>query len=156
MAKSYPVKVFYFRNLKGEKRWFADRWEAWNEAYKMMAGRPRGTVTDIYMITIPRSVNAKIVHALLTHTKLSQFQEIKVDWVTGHTVPPRANTTPNTVDPWDLLGLDRSKQTITREAVTAAFRAAAFKFHPDQGGTTEAMQKVNAAHDAIKRQYGWI
>lgn len=35
-----------------------------------------------------------------------------------------------------------------------AYRLAAKRYHPDHGGTTEAMQAVNQAWDFIERRYG--
>lgn len=42
-----------------------------------------------------------------------------------------------------------------REVVFASYKSLALVNHPDRGGTTEAMQKLNAAFDNIKRQKGW-
>jgi hypothetical protein len=37
----------------------------------------------------------------------------------------------------------------TKDAVDKAFKAAAFKVHPDRGGTAEQFQRVKAAHLAL-------
>jgi hypothetical protein len=40
----------------------------------------------------------------------------------------------------------------TAEALKQAYRAAAFKFHPDHGGDLEIMKLVNAAYDLLKKE----
>lgn len=52
-------------------------------------------------------------------------------------------------DDWRrVLGLDREKRTLTLVDVNEAFRAKARDCHPDQGGSTDAMARLNAARDA--------
>lgn len=41
------------------------------------------------------------------------------------------------------------------EVVRAAYKALAIKHHPDKGGDTQTMQRINAAFDAIKKSKGW-
>lgn len=40
------------------------------------------------------------------------------------------------------------------ETIETAYRVAAFKAHPDRGGTHEAMTRINAARDAARRAKG--
>ena len=44
--------------------------------------------------------------------------------------------------------------TITEAHITQAYRLAASKAHPDRGGSNEAMQRVNAARDAVLKEIG--
>ena len=40
------------------------------------------------------------------------------------------------------------------ETAKAAYRVAAFRYHPDHGGTTKDMQAVNGALAFVERRYG--
>jgi DnaJ-domain-containing protein 1 len=47
-------------------------------------------------------------------------------------------------DPYAILGVT---QTAPREVIEAAYRALARMYHPDKGGSTAAMQRINQAYD---------
>jgi len=49
--------------------------------------------------------------------------------------------------PWQVLGLDTS--TPTPDQVEAAYRRLASEHHPDRGGDTHQMARINAARDAL-------
>lgn len=49
----------------------------------------------------------------------------------------------------DIQG-GRSVSTIGADAIRAIYRQLAFKWHPDRGGTKEAMQAVNEFYEALK------
>ena len=50
-----------------------------------------------------------------------------------------------TVDPFELLGLDRSA---TLAELRSSRNRLAMELHPDHGGSVEAMRELNAAFDA--------
>lgn len=55
--------------------------------------------------------------------------------------------------PWQVLGLSSSRPT--REQIDTAHRQLAMKHHPDrQGGSVDAMVRVNAARDDLYRELG--
>ncbi len=56
------------------------------------------------------------------------------------------------IDPFIILGVDINS---TKEEVEKAYKEKAWKAHPDHGGTTEDMVKVNAAFEAISLFKGW-
>ena len=60
---------------------------------------------------------------------------------------PRAARPPT--EPYAVLGLTRDA---TLDDVKRAFRAAALKHHPDQGGTSEAFVDTKRAYDAIRKR----
>lgn len=62
------------------------------------------------------------------------------------------NTPTPDSDPYATLFVVRSAP---REVIDAAYRALSRMQHPDLGGTTEQMQRLNGAKDAIYRQKGW-
>lgn len=41
--------------------------------------------------------------------------------------------------------------TLSKSTVSHVFRRLAIKWHPDKGGSTEAMQALNEAHDELKK-----
>jgi hypothetical protein len=49
--------------------------------------------------------------------------------------------------PWQVLGLDTSNPT--REQIEEAHRRLAMKHHPDRGGDTNEMARINAARDQL-------
>lgn len=51
--------------------------------------------------------------------------------------------------PWQVLGLDTSHPT--REQIDEAHRRLALEHHPDRGGDTEKMARINAARDDLYR-----
>lgn len=53
----------------------------------------------------------------------------------------------------DVLGFPPGSP-ISEPLITDAFRRAAAKAHPDRGGSTAAMQEVNAARDAALKEIG--
>ena len=52
------------------------------------------------------------------------------------------------LEPHDVLGV---RADATDQEITAAYRAAARRVHPDAGGSHEAMAAVNAARDSMLR-----
>ena len=54
--------------------------------------------------------------------------------------------------PYRLLGLDPSAPD---EVVKLVYRHLARRLHPDAGGSTEAMARLNGAYEEIARQRGW-
>jgi len=48
----------------------------------------------------------------------------------------------------------RSGPMVTADMVARWYRTLAMKFHPDRGGSHEAMQALNAARDALMRDLG--
>ena len=65
--------------------------------------------------------------------------------------PPAPRPEPE--DPWAVLGFERAKPP-TRAEVKARQRALAGIYHPDKGGSTRGMQRVNAAAKAILDEIG--
>jgi len=57
------------------------------------------------------------------------------------------------LDPFKILGISLNA---TEEEVKKAYKKAAFKAHPDRGGSDQEMAKVNAAYEVIRRFKGWI
>lgn len=57
-------------------------------------------------------------------------------------LPPRED------DPWTLLGVSRDA---SREDVLSAHRQLAVQHHPDRGGSTEYMARINTARDEALR-----
>ena len=45
---------------------------------------------------------------------------------------------------------------LTKEIIKKAYRKACSKYHPDKGGSTEMMQAVNQAYDALKNYEGEV
>jgi hypothetical protein len=62
-----------------------------------------------------------------------------------------ADCPPELADSLRTLGL---AWPCTGEDVTAAYRKRSLEQHPDRGGTVEAMQAVNAAHERLKHLFG--
>lgn len=56
------------------------------------------------------------------------------------------------LDPYKILGVE---QTATRDDIDKAYKKRAREVHPDRGGSTEDMIKVNAAYESIKQFRGW-
>lgn len=56
------------------------------------------------------------------------------------------------LDPFSILGVSMDA---SEEEVKNAYRGAAWKAHPDHGGTDEQMARVNAAYEVIRRFKGW-
>lgn len=69
----------------------------------------------------------------------------------GYGNPQQANPHAEN-DPYTRLHVTRDAP---KEVVDATYRALARKAHPDAGGSTQAMQALNAAYDEIKREKGW-
>jgi DnaJ-domain-containing protein 1 len=55
----------------------------------------------------------------------------------------------------DAYAILQVTRTADKDTVTAAYRAAARRSHPDAGGTDEEMARVNAAYEQIQRERGW-
>jgi len=62
------------------------------------------------------------------------------------------NTDIDEFDPFKILGVDYNA---TEEEVTKAYREKAAKAHPDKGGSTYEMSKLNAAYDTLRKVKGW-
>lgn len=61
---------------------------------------------------------------------------------------------PSASSSWrDVLGIGTGAP-VNEAIITEAYRRAASKAHPDKGGSTDAMQRVNAARDAALREIG--
>lgn len=60
--------------------------------------------------------------------------------------------TPAENGPYRVLGLDPSAPD---ELVKVAYRLLAQRCHPDRGGSTQAMARLNQAYDQIARERGW-
>ena len=45
---------------------------------------------------------------------------------------------------------ERALSTLDADAIKAIYRQMAFKWHPDRGGTKEAMQAVNEFYEALQ------
>jgi DnaJ-domain-containing protein 1 len=60
-------------------------------------------------------------------------------------------TTSELEDPYSVLCVVR---TAPFEVIQAAYKALAKKHHPDTGGDTEMMKRINSAFDTIKRLRG--
>jgi len=56
------------------------------------------------------------------------------------------------MDPFEILGVDVDA---TEEEVTRAYKEKARMYHPDCGGSTGDMVKLNAAYEAIRLFRGW-
>lgn len=59
---------------------------------------------------------------------------------------------PDADSPFRVLGLDPSAPD---EVVRLVYRHLAHRLHPDRGGSTEAMAKLNQAYERIARERGW-
>ncbi|MBA7500738.1 hypothetical protein ES704_03498 [subsurface metagenome] len=57
-----------------------------------------------------------------------------------------------TDDAYKILGL---RPDAPEEVVRAAYRARAMKAHPDRGGSSKEMAKVNKAYQQIIKERGW-
>lgn len=53
---------------------------------------------------------------------------------------------------WDVLGIHPYSPA---DVITQAYRTLVHKHHPDRGGSTAAMQEVNAAFEAAKKERGF-
>lgn len=53
--------------------------------------------------------------------------------------------------PWQVLGLDTSRPT--REQIDEAHRRLAAQHHPDRGGDTHQMARINTARDELYRSF---
>ena len=53
---------------------------------------------------------------------------------------------------WQVLGLDTSRPT--RQQIDEAHRRLASKHHPDKGGSSDEMGRINAARDELYRSLG--
>lgn len=63
------------------------------------------------------------------------------------------DVSPNdSMDPFTILGVDVNS---TREEVDKAYREKAKTTHPDVGGSTIEMVRVNAAYESIRLFKGW-
>lgn len=56
---------------------------------------------------------------------------------------------PSPEQPWQVLGLDTSRPT--RDQIDEAHRRLAAEHHPDRGGDTHQMARINAARDELYR-----
>ena len=56
-------------------------------------------------------------------------------------------------DAYAILGVIRNAP---REVIEAAHRALARKYHPDKGGSTAAMQRINQAYEQVRRCNGHL
>ncbi len=63
-----------------------------------------------------------------------------IEWTDGEAETPRARTVPDAFATLHLL------PSAPPEVVRASYKALAMKHHPDKGGNTEAMQKINEAY----------
>lgn len=54
---------------------------------------------------------------------------------------------PSPVQPWQVLGLSTSAPT--RDQVDEAYRRLAMKHHPDRGGDSQEMARINAARELL-------
>jgi len=67
------------------------------------------------------------------------YEDYEAECPPPYTPPPR----PKPVDPYKTLHLLPSAPP---EVVKAAYKALAMKLHPDHGGDTDAMQRINDAY----------
>jgi len=56
------------------------------------------------------------------------------------------------VDPWKILGVDR---TDDQETVKRAYKKASNDAHPDKGGSEDKMTLINVAYEAVCKIKGW-
>ena len=77
----------------------------------------------------------------------------RIEWISGEAdADPDAEWTPSSkprpkpIDPYRTLHLLPSAPP---EVIRAAYKALAMKHHPDHGGDTAAMQKINAAFKVL-------
>ena len=54
----------------------------------------------------------------------------------------------------DAINILQIEGEITKETIKLAYKKAASKYHPDKGGSTEMMQAINNAYDALKAHEG--
>lgn len=91
----------------------------------------------------------KMLHGLLTQIERDMLKRMlaqinaRLDILKGEDTE---------LDPFSILGVTPDS---TKEEVTKAYRGKAAEHHPDKGGTTEDMAKVNAAYEAIRIFKEW-
>ncbi len=83
---------------------------------------------------------------------LRDLIEIAVPWIFG---PPPTENLPEVEleeDPYFVLGVN---ETASNLVVKFAHRRLAWDAHPDRGGSTERMARINAAFTQIKKERGF-
>lgn len=57
-------------------------------------------------------------------------------------------------NPWQVLGLGDRRGTTTRESIVSAHRLLSQTAHPDKGGSSDQMARINIARDKCLREVG--
>lgn len=74
------------------------------------------------------------------------YSDLEPDWAKQNV---ERRLTPRVAGKTGNIGANQSVEQIAYEMVTQAFRQVSMKCHPDHGGDSETMQRVNAARDLL-------
>lgn len=69
-----------------------------------------------------------------------------------YNVPPPSEPPPMRLSAWDIFGLSES---CSEDEFKKRYIDLLKFYHPDSGGSTEMMKRVNQAADRIKEKKGW-
>jgi hypothetical protein len=94
----------------------------------------------------------KTAMADLFSTGLYICQDLSQYWFAKYELERRKKSAER--DPTSSIKLtaEDTNASIAMKLVNSSFRAASLKFHPDKGGDTWSMQRLNAAHDYARER----
>jgi hypothetical protein len=103
----------------------------------------------VYARTYDPDTRAWTITAAYAHVASRLMHDVfpDVEIVGAATPPPFDHSRPSRDDPWVTLHL---RPTAPPELVSAAHKCLAKLNHPDAGGSTALMQRINAAADRIR------
>jgi hypothetical protein len=123
--------------------------------FKMMIEMLKGYIPSCHRVYVPERRTWRVdayahdcLHGWLAYVR-TDFNA-RIEWLEVDTDPEQEWTPPpvkpKASDPYVMLHLLPSAPP---EVVKAAYKALAMKHHPDHGGATETMQRINAAYRAL-------